>query len=258
MRKISRWGNEIQRGPVVGPESASDKVRSTPESEWPQSPQPLYLASVQTQPLENCVLLLKPAKWQKLCPKRLLWRVWRRLLRVPWTARSNRSVLKEINLNVYWEDWCWSWSSNISATWWEKLIHLKRPWCWKDWGQERRGQQDEMVGWHHQLNGHEFEKTLGDGEEQGSLACCSPWGCKELDMMSDWTTTIPWRVVSKHQGLWMKSMKNGKCIGGCRSTWARYKASSERGECQVCVLTDTGAQEDSWGAARSGVAHNWF
>ena len=42
-----------------------------------------------------------------------------------------------------------------------------------------------MVGWHHQLNGHEFEKTLGDGEEQGSLVCCSPWGCKELDMMSD-------------------------------------------------------------------------
>ena len=38
-----------------------------------------------------------------------------------------------------------------------------------------------MVGWHHQLNGHEFEQTLGDGEGQGSLACCSPWGYKELD-----------------------------------------------------------------------------
>ena len=39
-----------------------------------------------------------------------------------------------------------------------------------------------MVGWHHQLNGHEFEQTLGYSEGQGSLACCSPWGCKELDM----------------------------------------------------------------------------
>ena len=39
-----------------------------------------------------------------------------------------------------------------------------------------------MVEWHHQLNGHEFEKTLGDDEGQGSLACCSPWGHKELDM----------------------------------------------------------------------------
>ena len=38
-----------------------------------------------------------------------------------------------------------------------------------------------MVGWHHQLNGHEFEQALGDGEGQGSLACCSPWGRKESD-----------------------------------------------------------------------------
>ena len=38
-----------------------------------------------------------------------------------------------------------------------------------------------MVGWHYQLNGHEFEQTPGNGEGQGSLACCSPWGCKELD-----------------------------------------------------------------------------
>ena len=42
--------------------------------------------------------------------------------------------------------------------------------------------EDEMVGWHHRLNGHEFEQTLGDNEEQGSLARCSPWGHKELDM----------------------------------------------------------------------------
>ena len=41
--------------------------------------------------------------------------------------------------------------------------------------------EDEMVGWHHRLNGHEFEQTLGETKGQGSLACCSPWGCKELD-----------------------------------------------------------------------------
>ena len=49
-------------------------------------------------------------------------------------------------------------------------------------GKRRKGQQDEMVGWHHQLNGHEFDQTLGDSEGQGSLACCNPWGCKESDM----------------------------------------------------------------------------
>ena len=39
-----------------------------------------------------------------------------------------------------------------------------------------------MIGWHHRFNGHEFEQAPGDGEGQGSLACCSPWGCKDLDM----------------------------------------------------------------------------
>ena len=46
---------------------------------------------------------------------------------------------------------------------------------------KRRGQQDEMVGWYQHLNGHEFEQASGDGEGQGSLECCGPWGCKESD-----------------------------------------------------------------------------
>ena len=51
-----------------------------------------------------------------------------------------------------------------------------------DWGQEEKGMtEDEMAGWHHWPKGHEFEQTLGDGEGQGSLACCSPWGRRELD-----------------------------------------------------------------------------
>ena len=52
----------------------------------------------------------------------------------------------------------------------------------KDWRQEEKGMtEDEMVGWHHQLNGHEFEQALAVGDGQGSLACCSPWGQKELN-----------------------------------------------------------------------------
>ena len=58
-----------------------------------------------------------------------LW-CWRRLLRVPWTAkRSNQSILKEISPGVHWKDWCWSWNSTTLATWCEELTHLKRPWC---------------------------------------------------------------------------------------------------------------------------------
>ena len=45
--------------------------------------------------------------------------------------------------------------------------------------------EDEMVGWHHQLDGHESEQALGVGDGQGCLACCSPWGCKELDTTED-------------------------------------------------------------------------
>ena len=48
--------------------------------------------------------------------------------------------------------------------------------------EEKRATEDEMVRWHHRLNGHEFEQAPGDGDGQGSLACCSPWGHKELDM----------------------------------------------------------------------------
>ena len=58
----------------------------------------------------------------------------------------------------------------------------KGPDAGKDSGLEEKGTtEDERVGWHHQLNGHEFEQTLGDGEGQGSLECCSPWGHKESD-----------------------------------------------------------------------------
>ena len=52
---------------------------------------------------------------------------------------------------------------------------------------EKGTTEDEMVGWHHQLNGHEFEQAPGIGDGQGGLACCIPWGCKEADRLSDGT-----------------------------------------------------------------------
>ena len=63
----------------------------------------------------------------------------------------------------------------------------------KDWGQEEKGMtEDKMVGWHHQLNGHEFEWTLGVGDGQGGLVCCSSWGHKELDTTEqlNWTELL--------------------------------------------------------------------
>ena len=57
-----------------------------------------------------------------------------------------------------------------------KILILRRIEC-----RSRRGRQDDIVGWHHQLNGHEFEQAVGIGDGQGSLVCCSPWGHKDSD-----------------------------------------------------------------------------
>ena len=82
---------------------------------------------------------------------------------------------------IHWKDWCWSWSSKTLSYLIGKDLDAG-----KDWGQEKKGAtEDEMVGWHHWLNGHEFEQSPGDSEGQGSLVCCSLWGHKESDM-TEW------------------------------------------------------------------------
>ena len=112
-----------------------------------------------------------------------LW-CWRRLLGVPWTAmRSNQSILKEINPEYSLEVLMLKLKLILLPPDAKSQLIGKDPDVGKDWGQKEKGvTEDEMVGWHHRLNGHEFEQTPGDSEGQGSLACCSPWGCKQLDM----------------------------------------------------------------------------
>ena len=117
-----------------------------------------------------------------------LW-CWRRLLRVPWTARrSNQSILKEISPGCSLEG---------------LMLKLKLPYfghlmqrtdsfektlmLGKIEDRRRRGRQDEMVGWHHWLDGREFEQALGVGDGQGGLVCCSPWGHR---VRQDWVTEL--------------------------------------------------------------------
>ena len=87
-----------------------------------------------------------------------LW-CWKRLLRVPWTTRrSNQSILKEISPEYSLEGLMLKLNSSTLATWWEEPTHLKDPDAGKEWRQEKKGMtEDEMVGWRHRLNGHEFE-----------------------------------------------------------------------------------------------------
>ena len=71
----------------------------------------------------------------------------------------------------------------------------KDPDAGKHWGQKvKKATEDEMVGWHHRLNGHESEQTRGDSEGQGSLVCCSPWGHKELDT-TEWLNNKQLRAL---------------------------------------------------------------
>ena len=120
-----------------------------------------------------------------------LW-CWRKLLRVPWTARrANHSILKEISPECsleepmlklklqYFGHLMWRTDSL------EKTLLLGKIEC-----RRRRGwQRMRMVGWHHWLEGHEFERALGVGDGQGNLACCSPQGHKESDA-TEWLNWI--------------------------------------------------------------------
>ena len=125
---------------------------------------------------------------------------WRRLLRIPWTAR--RSNLKEISPEYsleglmlklklqYFGYRIWTTDSFV-------------PDAGNVWRQEVTGtSEDEMIGWYHWLNGYEFELTPGVGDGQGSLACCSPWGHKEsdtterLNWLTDWDLQLSLESVS--------------------------------------------------------------
>ena len=76
-----------------------------------------------------------------------LW-CWRRLLRVPWTARrSNQYSLRKSVLNIHRKDWCWSWNSSTLATWCKELTHLKRPWCWERLMAGGEGDERGWDGW---------------------------------------------------------------------------------------------------------------
>ena len=103
-------------------------------------------------------------------------------MRVPWTGRrSNQSILKEIIPEYSLEGLMLNLQLQYFGHLMQRTDYWKRPSCLGKSLEEKRMTEDEMVGWHHQLDGHEFGQALGVGDGQGSLACCSPWCCKESD-----------------------------------------------------------------------------
>ena len=110
------------------------------------------------------------------------------LKRDPTSPSQRRSVL-----NINWKDWCWSWNSNTLATWCEELTHLKRPWCWERLRAEGEGDDNGSDGWMASPTQWIWVwESLGIGDGQGGLACCSSWGHKKFDM----TEQLNWTELS--------------------------------------------------------------
>ena len=131
---------------------------------------------------------IKKAEYQWIDPFGL-W-CWRRLLRVPWTARrSNQPILKEISPEYSLEGLMLKlklqYFGHLMRT--NSLEKTLMPSYWRQ--EEKETAEDKMVGWmHHRPDGREFEQALGVGDGQESLACCSPWGHEE----SDRTERLKW------------------------------------------------------------------
>ena len=137
-------------------------------------------------------------QWTTCCQKTERWRIdalvlwcWRKLLRVPWTARrSNQSVKGNTT---------WILIGKTDAEAQPPILWLPDMKSWltgqdpdagKDWRQEEKEMtEDEMVGRYHWLTGHEFEQALGVGDGQGSLLYCSPWGHR---VRHNWATELNW------------------------------------------------------------------
>ena len=178
--------------------------------------------------------IIKKAEW---------WRIysfepwhWRRLLRVPWTARrSNQSILKEISPEYSLEGLMWKLKlqhfGHLMAKNW---LTGKDPDAGKHWRQEEKGTiEDEMVGWHHQLDVHDFEQAPGIGDGQGTLACCSPWGCTESDMTVRLNWLICWIIilgtVYKKEGdkMHIVNVRNVCLRSWCLIVWVRFFSSQK-------------------------------
>ena len=170
-----------------------------------------------------------------------LW-CWRRLLRVPWTARrSNQSILKEISPGCSLEGLMLKLKIQIFGHLrWRADSFEKTLMAGKDWRQEEKGTtEDEMAGWHHRIDAYEFGWTPGVGDRQRGLACCRSWGRKESDTTEqlDWTK-LNW--VLDWDPVWLRLLiRMLLSVDGC---------SSHSGAPALTFSEAQGAQMPLWGS----------
>ena len=127
---------------------------------------------------------------------------WRRLLRVPWIERrSNQWILKEISLNIHGKDWCWSWSSYISATWCEEPTHWKGPWCWERLMAEGEVGNREWNGWMASPTQWKWAWPKSGWRTGKPGVLQFMWSQSQMKL-SDWTTAMvdAWPQVTSYYG----------------------------------------------------------
>ena len=156
-----------------------------------------------------------------------LW-CWRRLLRVPWTAkRSNQSILKKISPDVHWKDWCWSWNSNTLASWCKELTHWKRPWCWEGLGARRGGDDRGWDGWMPSLT---VDMGLGGLPElvmdREAWRAAVHGVAKSRIRLMDWTELM--KSASYEMSGWMTHKLESRCQGKYQQPQiCRYHSNSK-------------------------------
>ena len=118
-----------------------------------------------------------------------------RLFVTPWTVAHQAPLSMGFFRQKYWSIPVF-WSSDINS-----WLIGKVPDAGRDWGQkEKKASEDEMAGWHHRCNGHELGQTLGDGEGQEGLVCCSSWGSQSRTQLGDRITILEQVVISSSRG----------------------------------------------------------
>ena len=141
-----RWWLQPWNKMTASWQESYDKPRQCFEKHWYYSANKLLHSQGYGLPSGHVQFVswtIKKAEQQRINAFKL-W-CWRRLLTVLWSARrSNQSILKGINLNIHWEDWCWSWNSSILVTWCKQLTHRKSPWCRE---RLRAGREEGIRGW---------------------------------------------------------------------------------------------------------------
>ena len=227
----SAWGHEIKRLLLLG-RKAMTKLNSILKNRIITLLKKVCLVKVMVFPvvMYGCESwTIKKAEHQRIDAFELWY--WRRFLRVLWAEmRSNQSILKETSPEYSLEGLMLKLKlQSFGHLIWRTDSLEKTLMLGKIWRQEEKVMtEDEMVGWHQWLDGHEFEQALGIGDGQRSLAWCSPWGHKELDT-TEGAELTDWYTIKFYSDLFIIESARlpwSNCIDYSRILWGNYIAAS--------------------------------